>query len=91
MGQLDWKHWLLGLMAAFIGGGAGAASAGISAAVITPEQYNLGAGLSHTLQLMAVSFIISGAVAAFSYLKQSPIPREREVWTEAQRTQKNGS
>ncbi len=89
--KLDWKHWLLGLVAAFIGGGAGALSAGFSAAALDPEHFNLAGGLSQTIELMGITFLISGVVAAAAYLKQSPVPRE--TWTEQERSAKlsNGS
>lgn len=81
--KLDWKHWILGLVAAVIGGGAGAITSGIGASVVTPEQYNFGAGLKHVLYLMAFNFVVSGIIAGAMYLKQSPVPRE--VWTEEER------
>ena len=84
--KLDWGHWLLGLFAAFIGGGAGALSAGFSAAALDPEHFNLASGLTHTLELMGITFAISGIVAAGAYLKQSPVPRE--TWTETERAEK---
>ena len=84
--KLDWKHWLLGLVAAFIGGGASALTAGVSAIGIDPDHFNLQHGMTHTLELMGTVFLISGAMAAAAFLKQSPVPRE--TWTEAERAEK---
>lgn len=80
------RHWLYGLLAAFIGGGAASVSAGLAAIGITPEQYNLAGGLRHTLSLMGVTFLVSGLVSASAFLKQSPLPRE--AWTEEERKEK---
>jgi len=68
------KLWLHGLIAAFIGGGAGAVSAGFASAMVAPGQFNLGGGLLGLLKLMGVTFIVSGAIAVAAYLKQSPVP-----------------
>lgn len=75
--HLDWSHWLYSLGSALIGGGAGAASAGVTAALQTPDHYNLGHsphGLRHLLFLMIGTFLINGFIAAFFFLKQSPLP-----------------
>ncbi len=87
---LDWGHWLKGLMAALIGGGAGGVTNGISANLILPDQVNVHGGLRNMLWLMGVSFAINAALSAFFYLKQSPVPTEREVWTDEQRAAANG-
>ena len=71
---MNLKMWLHGLVAAFIGGGAGAVSAGFSAAVLAPDQFNLSTGILPMLKLMVLTFIVSGIVAAMAYLKQSPVP-----------------
>lgn len=83
--KLDWTHWLYGLASAFIGGGASAITAGVSAIGIDPDHFNLQQGVWHTLELMGAVFIISGALSAFAYLKQSPVPRE--VWSDERRSQ----
>jgi len=72
------KHWLHGLAAAFIGGGSSAVSAGFSAVMMDPTKFNLSTGMLDTLKMMLVTFFISGAITAFAYLKQSPIPPEDE-------------
>jgi hypothetical protein len=81
--NIVWKRWLFGLLAAFIGGGAGAFSSGIAANWLDPKDFNIAAGLRHMLALMGATFLISGATHAMAYLAQSPIPRE--VWSDEQR------
>ncbi len=58
--------WLHGLVAAFIGGGAGATGL----AVWKPETFNVHDGLSN----LCGSFVAIGLTNAFSYLKKSPLP-----------------
>lgn len=71
---MNWKTWLHGLGAAFIGGGAGAVSAGFSASLTDPKDFNLGTGLAHMGVLVGTTFIVSGFMSAMGYLKQSPLP-----------------
>lgn len=68
------EAWAWGLASGFIGGGASAVTASFSAAAITPEQYNLKAGLSHFVELFIVTFFVSGILSAMAYLRQSPLP-----------------
>ena len=73
--KLDWSQWLYGLVAALIGGGASAVTAAFSAMVLTPGQYSVsGTAGWNSLKLMGLTFIVSGIIAAFAYLKQSPLP-----------------
>jgi len=69
------KHWLYGLLAAAIGGGAGAVTSAISASLIKPEAFNLGGQLKPTIDLMMACFLLNGLVSMFFYLKQSPLPK----------------
>lgn len=68
------RHWIHGLGAAFIGGGAGAITAAVAANLIKPDAFNLSGNLKSTLLLMGSCFIINGLLNSFSYLKQSPLP-----------------
>lgn len=70
------KTWLHGLFAALIGGGAGAVSSGIAIQFVSPQS------ALHTLELMGAAFVTSGLLAAFGYLKQSPLPTETLQVTE---------
>lgn len=65
--------WLRGLAAAFIGGGSTAVSGAITLGLDDSKDYNLG-NPAHLLKIMGTMFVISGALSAFAYLKQSPIP-----------------
>ncbi len=82
------KVWLLGLLAAFITGGASGIVSGFTATAIDPSAFNWTNQLTHTLQLMLLTFIVSGIIGAAAYLRQSPIPREQ--WTATERAQKIG-
>lgn len=74
--KLSTKHWLHGLGAAFIGGGSSAVSAGFSVAILDPNKFNFSSGAWSLIQMMFVTFLVSGILTAFAYLKQSPIPPE---------------
>lgn len=71
------RLWLHGLFAALIGGGASAVSGGFANILVDPKDFNIGSGGGwHLAQTMLVTFFVSGALAAFAYLKQSPLPTE---------------
>ena len=69
LGMLDWSKWLYGLVSAIIGGGAGAATAGVSANLVVP-----GLKPAQTLSIMGLTFAVSGAIAGLAYLHQQPLP-----------------
>ena len=66
--------WLRGLLAASISGISNGLTTGLSANMIAPSSFNMGDGLVSTMQLVAVSSVISGVLGAAAYLKQSPLP-----------------
>lgn len=68
------KLWLYQIAAAFIGGGASAVTAGLSAIGIDPQTFNLSTGLGKTFMLIGVVFLVSGTVSVMLYLKQHPLP-----------------
>lgn len=72
------KIWFHRLMAAFIGGGAGAVTSGLTSMGFAPEKFNLTntSGLLHLVGLMAANFIVNGLLSAMFYLRQSPLPPE---------------
>jgi hypothetical protein len=73
--KLNWGSWAYGLVAALIGGGAGAVTAAFGAMVLTPGQYGTGGVAGwNSLKLMALTFAVSGVISMFAYLKQSPLP-----------------
>jgi hypothetical protein len=69
LGSLDWSKWLYGLVSAIIGGGAGAATAGVGANLVVP---NLKA--AQTLEIMGMTFLVSGVIAGLAFLHQQPLP-----------------
>src|SRR6266852_4381433 len=87
--KLDWGKWLYGLVSGFIGGGAGAVSAGFAGIYTDPEHFNPALGLRHLFTLMGITFLITGVMFAMAYLKQSPLPQPREAWTDEQRAAHN--
>ena len=75
--QLDFSNWAKGLLAAFIGGGSGAFSAGLSTMAVDPKHFNI-----YTTDFWKVilgTFVISGLVPFFSYLHQNPLPDTKDV------------
>lgn len=70
------ERWSYGLGAAFIGGGAGAITATVTASLIDPEKFNLSTQLDHFVELAAVTFFVNGFLNAMNFLKQSPLPPE---------------
>jgi len=66
--------WFAGLVSAFLSGGAGAVTSGLSAIMIAPDKFNIQAGLENTLKLMAVNFIVAGCFGFFTRLQKSPLP-----------------
>ena len=72
-----WKAWLHGLVAAFIGGGASAVTAGIVAPAINPQAFNFGAQLTPLIELCGFLFLVNGGLSAFAYLSKSPLPEDK--------------
>lgn len=75
-------HWIHGVLAAFIGGGAGAVSAGFTAAMIDPQKFNLNDQLGNFFKMVGITFVVSGTLTTMAYLKQSPLPAESTGNTE---------
>lgn len=73
--KLDWGTWLLGLIGAFISGGAGAVSAAFGTMIADPEHFNVtGGGLSKVLTVMGITFLITGLVSLAKFLQVTPVP-----------------
>lgn len=70
------EKWVMGLLAALIGGAAGAAQTSLGVLVIAPEKFAIGPVLWKTLITIGVLAVLSGLQMAFAYLKQSPVPTE---------------
>lgn len=73
------RIWIHKLLATIIGGGAGAVTSTIASSMLAPDQFNLGTQLGHTVKLMAVTFVVNGALSMFFYLKQSPLPDDDDT------------
>ncbi len=72
LGTLDWSSWTRGLATAFIGGGAGAVSAGFGTMVVDPKDFNVYTGKMYLV--MMVCFLLNGTMAMMQYLHTKPIP-----------------
>jgi len=77
--NLDWDHWLYGLLAGFLGGGAGAVVSGVVVSVRDPARYNFSSSGFYILVLSI--FVANGLLNFFSYLHQNPLPAVRVVTT----------
>ena len=71
---MNWRTWLHGLGAAFIGGGASGIVAAQTAMGIAPDTFNYASGLAKMAKLAGIVFLVSGGLSAAAYLKQSPLP-----------------
>lgn len=67
---MNWNLWLKGLISAVIGGAANS----IVVMAIDPVQFNLSEGIGK----LGTVALASAIVAAAMYLKQSPIPEDKE-------------
>lgn len=67
--QLDWSKWIYGLVAAAIGGGAGAVTAGGAAAWVIPN-----VKMQQALEVMAATFVVSGVFNMMNFLAKEPLP-----------------
>ena len=85
--QLDWGKWLYGLVSGFIGGGAGSISAGFAGIYTDPTHFSPEHGARHLFVLMGITFLASGIMTSAAYLKQSPLPQQREAWSDEKRSQ----
>ena len=74
MSWLPALRCLHGLVAAFIGGGAGTVTSSITAAALAPESFNLTNQVRPILLLMLITFSMNGLLSSMFYLKQSPVP-----------------
>jgi hypothetical protein len=63
------RKWVKGLIGAAIGGAANS----VSAMIIDPTAFNLG-----DLRKLAAFALVSGAISAALYLKQSPVPPDSD-------------
>ena len=77
LGCLDFGQWAYGLLAAFIGGGAGAFSGGLAAILVDPVDFNIFTGKFWAL--VGTTFVISGLTPFFAYLHSKPLPEIKTI------------
>ena len=70
----DWATWIIGIMRAFIAGGAGALSAPIGPMVMDAKDYNLACGLGKVLATMGIAFVVTGLAGMGIFLKTHGAP-----------------
>ena len=83
--KIGWGVWVYGLIAGFVGGGAGAVSTGFANMFVDPDHFNL----KHprlVIESMLTMFVVSGFLSVFAYLKQSPLPSVVTVTTTTETT-----
>lgn len=72
--KLDWSGWFYGVWTSTMSGAWGAV-AGISGPMLTDaKDFNLGSGLSHTLESMAIGFLLTGLFSLAKFLQVHPAP-----------------
>lgn len=72
----DTKVWIYGMMAAFIGGFAGATEAALILPGFAPDRFNFGPDFKRMMGAMAAFGLLSGIKLTLAYLKQRPLPEE---------------
>ncbi len=77
MGTLDWGQWAYGLIAAFIGGGAGAFASGLGSIIVDPVDFNPSS--DKFWKLIITTFVIAGLAPFFAFLHQKPLPEIKTV------------
>ncbi len=75
--KLDWGNWLYGLVAGFVGGGAGAVVSGVTASMLVPDR--LAIGSSKFFVLIGIVFLAHGCISTMMYLQQNPLPKKITV------------
>ena len=86
--KLDWQHWLYGLFAGLIGGGAGGVVTALTGAIKLPDVVNLNTGLHNFVALFYISFVIHAMISGAFYLQKSPLPTIEDSVTTAVSTTK---
>lgn len=69
-GKLDWGGWIRGVIGAVISGGAASIASGISVTALD-KSHDI-----NTLEVMGLTFLVSGVVSLAKYLEQHPLPEE---------------
>ncbi len=72
LGQLDFSNWMIGLVSAFISGGAGAVITGTGVMTVDPVHF-----ASHPwmmFRVYAITFLSTGFFSMMNFLHQKPVP-----------------
>lgn len=67
-------RWFVGMLSAFIHGGASAVVVSFGASVIAPDEFNTRGGLGHLARLAVLMFAWSGAMKVMAFLETKPTP-----------------
>ena len=87
-GDVEWDDWIRGILAAFIGGGASAFSAGVADILNHP-----GTSIWNRefWSVVSTTFVIAGLIALFAFLRTKPIPDKKVVTTTIETTTQKGA
>jgi len=80
-GELDWGDWVHGVIAAFLGGGASAFSAGVANVLNHPTH---GIWNAEFWSEVSTTFVIAGLIALMAFLRTKPAPDKKVVVTTTQ-------
>jgi hypothetical protein len=72
--EYDWATWRMGIMRAFVTGGAGSLAAPTGPMIMDPKDYNLSNGLVRVLASILIAFTFTGLAALGVFLKTHGAP-----------------
>ena len=87
-GDLDTSDWIRGMVAAFIGGGAGAVTSAFSVTAVDPEHFQMGG--TKFFEVAGMVFLITGFLNMMAFLRTKPIPDMKTVTTAVATTMQPG-
>jgi len=79
LGRIDLGDWVRGVVAAFIGGGAGAVTGAFSVTTIDPDHFKMGG--TKFFEVAAMIFAVTGFLNMMAFLHQKPLPEMKTVAT----------
>ena len=89
LGRIDLGDWVRGVVAAFIGGGAGAVTGAFSVTTIDPDHFKMGG--TKFFEVAAMIFAVTGFLNMMAFLHQKPLPEMKTVATGTQKTLPDGT
>lgn len=72
-GELDWDDWVYGVVAAFIGGGASAFSAGVATVFNHPTSI----WAKEFWSIVSTTFVVAGLLSLMTFLRTKPVPEKK--------------